>query len=1014
MKEINRIFSKLVTVVLSGIVAVSGIPCNAVSVSSSENNEIPELNVIYTKEGETSEYGLTPVYYVDENGNEVEPELIPEKNDKASDLPSRYDLRDYGYITSVKSQGETGTCWAHATIASCESNMIMNRLADNTIDLSESHLAWFALGKASTDKNDPLYNDGLSLGTDAYGNGGNSAFSMAVLARWSGVQLEKNAPSVTKCPIIDESQRYTSYGYLANSDELDKNDRESIKQHLMSTGALMCSYYDDDSKHIKGQYYPYASYYNSDINETNHAVTIVGWDDNYSKNNFNGNVPPANGAWIIKNSWGDDSHIDGYFYLSYYDTSLSRITSFEIADTSKYNNNYQYDGASPENFYYYQKKVYTGANVFTAENNETVSAVAFYTKEASVPYVVSVYADVKDGNPSDGKLLITQKGTMDYAGYHTVDLVNPVSVSKGTKFSVVVTLDKVGAKMAIQKCTNLSDCSYYTSGIPNAKSSWYDMIENYDSTACIKALTRSEVLINETNFPDSIFRNYVSRFDNDSDGALSYDEIISVNNMDLSGRGVSDFTGIEFFTELTDFNCAYNPIVKLDLSHNNKLDNFICYGCSMNVGDVKCNGFTVDGLDMSRISDVKGMTLKDSLFVPEKTTMSYTYNCGRNYSFQMVFKADSLVHSYGSWKDNGDSHIKTCYYCNDVKSEEHSFGEWKGGTEEHSHTCQICGVTKSEEHSFGDWSYDGTTHVHSCTICGVSEMSEHIFSKFEPYDNEKHKGICETCGYTKEFPHNFSEWEISDNGSHIRECKDCGYTETVEHNFSDWTESGRNTHTRVCVDCGYTEVLTHEFGEWTDSDNGTHTRECKVCGYTETVEHNFGEWTESDKNTHSRTCADCGYTEVSKHEFGEWTDSGDGIHSRTCKTCGYTESSEHVFGDWTESDEYNHIRTCTDCGYTESFPHNFGEWQDNGNATYIKICSDCGYSEIKEIEYILGDINGDGRTDSFDLVLARQKFENGFDNSVELASADVNNDGIFNENDIILIRDFILGKIEQF
>ena len=114
------------------------------------------------------------------------------------------------------------------------------------------------------------------------------------------------------------------------------------------------------------------------------------------------------------------------------------------------------------------------------------------------------------------------------------------------------------------------------------------------------------------------------------------------------------------------------------------------------------------------------------------------------------------------------------------------------------------------------------------------------------------------------------------------------------------------------------------------------------------------------------------------------------------------------------SDETYHSHICGECGYVHVSEHDFGEWLDNGNATQIRICKDCEYSEIKEIEYISGDINGDGRTDSFDLVLARQKLEKGFDNSVELAAADVNSDGKFNKNDIILIQDFILGKIKTF
>ena len=325
MKKISRFFSKLFTAVLSGAIVSSGIPSYAAFVPSSSDNEdtIPEPKMISAVEGKASEYGLTPVYYVDENGNEIESDLIPEKMDKASELPSAFDLRDYGYITPVKWQNY-GTCWSYATLAACESNMIMNGLADNSTDLSESHLIWFTYGAASTDTNDPLCGDGVSNGTDAYDNGGNCYDSRATLGKWSGVQLEENVSPVFDRPAVDESLRYTSYGYLVNSDELDKDDLGSIKEHLMNTGALYCSYCCDDQYHNNET----SSHYCYDEAGHNHAVAIVGWDDNYSKENFvndSGQVPSDDGAWIVKNSWGSmmSGYTDGYFYMSYEDKSVS-------------------------------------------------------------------------------------------------------------------------------------------------------------------------------------------------------------------------------------------------------------------------------------------------------------------------------------------------------------------------------------------------------------------------------------------------------------------------------------------------------------------------------------------------------------------------------------------------------------------------------------------------------------------------------------------------------------------
>ena len=90
-----------------------------------------------------------------------------------------------------------------------------------------------------------------------------------------------------------------------------------------------------------------ASYYNGTAEKytPNHAVAIVGWDDNYPKENFL-ITPPGNGAWIIKNSYGEEKYDKGYIYVSYYDTTAARVTdgvAFVIGNTEKYGKNYQTD-----------------------------------------------------------------------------------------------------------------------------------------------------------------------------------------------------------------------------------------------------------------------------------------------------------------------------------------------------------------------------------------------------------------------------------------------------------------------------------------------------------------------------------------------------------------------------------------------------------------------------------------------------------------------------------------------
>ena len=106
---------------------------------------------------------------------------------------------------------------------------------------------------------------------------------------------------------------------------------------------MSTSYYNPDT----GAYcYPVRD---NPVRYINHIVTVVGWDDNYSKANFKtSSKVTQDGAWIVKNSWGTDWGEDGYFYLSYQDQNISNLVTAEAVTVNdeKYPNNYFYDGSS--------------------------------------------------------------------------------------------------------------------------------------------------------------------------------------------------------------------------------------------------------------------------------------------------------------------------------------------------------------------------------------------------------------------------------------------------------------------------------------------------------------------------------------------------------------------------------------------------------------------------------------------------------------------------------------------
>ena len=370
---------------------------------------------------------------------------------KRGTLPSYYHSGLNGWGTPVRDQNPYGTCWAHGAIASCEMYMIKHGIpvgkggaaATNDLDLSEYHLSWFTY----TDAFDAL---GLLAGnqnscasdTHSYLDvGGNGKLAGYTLMRWEGLASEQTpALSYANTDTFGLPTEYAFNYNVAHVQDciwIPASDREMIKAAIMEYGAGTIGYYHDDAYDSNGAYY-YDGY-----EFPNHDVTVVGWDDSYSRYNFKGAAMPSrDGAWIIKNSWGEAFGDNGYYYLSFEDTSAQSDTCYfySVEPVDNYMKNYQYDGTSNTVNCWLINDGESIANVFTAEGDEQLAAVAFSNEDAGIDYTLQIYTGVSS-NPTEGRLAATQMGTFDYAGYHTVKLDTPVRLKAGETFSVVFTLD---------------------------------------------------------------------------------------------------------------------------------------------------------------------------------------------------------------------------------------------------------------------------------------------------------------------------------------------------------------------------------------------------------------------------------------------------------------------------------------------------------------------------------------------------------------------------------------------
>ena len=181
----------------------------------------------------------------------------------------------------------------------------------------------------------------------------------------------------------------------------------------------------------------------------NHGVAIVGWDDAYPADRFQGGdgAPDADGAFLVRNSWGSDWGEDGYFWVSYYDRSFARdqdlggyggATSYAVVeDTGNYARAYQYDKLGVTDHWGYGIPRVWGATRYTAAATQTVSAAGFYTLSSSTRY--QVWA-----GPSLKSLTLRASGVRTLPGYGTVSLSAPLPVTAGHRFVVAIKLYSPG------------------------------------------------------------------------------------------------------------------------------------------------------------------------------------------------------------------------------------------------------------------------------------------------------------------------------------------------------------------------------------------------------------------------------------------------------------------------------------------------------------------------------------------------------------------------------------------
>lgn len=349
-------------------------------------------------------------------------------------IPTKYSSVDMGHVSSVKDQGSLGSCWTFSAMSQMESLLLKKGYGE--YDLSEEHLNhWATLRENDTGWN-RLYTDG-----------GFQSIPLGYFTSWSGPRNEADIPyrqfDNTPFSEIDKLGK-TSFG-VTQAERIGNNPND-IKNAIMENGSISTSYSDHSKYYNINKTAYFCPNYTKSV--SGHSISVVGWDDTYSKDNFNSLYKPKNdGAWLIKNSWGNYNSLDGYLWISYEDVYIFNAETFGISytlkDMEETNSNkklYQNEiyGATYDFSISYTDTNEHGETIQIPENDliffnvfdfteqyDTLSSVIFSTTSVNSLYKV-YYTPLENQKPTMNKTkwILLGSDTVPYNGYINVDTNN--------------------------------------------------------------------------------------------------------------------------------------------------------------------------------------------------------------------------------------------------------------------------------------------------------------------------------------------------------------------------------------------------------------------------------------------------------------------------------------------------------------------------------------------------------------------------------------------------------------
>ena len=382
-------------------------------------------------------------------------------------LPEKYSLVEEERITPYKNQHQSGMCWAYSAAAAAESSLITSGFEKPMVDLSEGHIV-YTVYPFEEDRNADSMADGFFITGDKKKNamfpcyiGGMSSVAAMKFALGEGLIYEEEAPfgtdagelkkSVDNYLALEEAGAFTEKTdpYLLTRMILFEKEEE-IKEGIMKFGAV-CTGIIADQKgfsmdpdgnicYFYTQRDPAYRFSIRELPETNHVVTIAGWNDRYPARNF-AKKPGRNGAWLVKDSMAGsrESGMEGYFWMSYEEFTAGTI-GMEFVKRADYGRVLAYDDIGPADFIRAEGEEETViANVFSPDPDEALKAVGVFAGVKGQQVRIEVYRNPETGSPDSGEKLCEKEAMIGHIGYEVIRLDAAVSFASGETFSIVVT-----------------------------------------------------------------------------------------------------------------------------------------------------------------------------------------------------------------------------------------------------------------------------------------------------------------------------------------------------------------------------------------------------------------------------------------------------------------------------------------------------------------------------------------------------------------------------------------------